>query len=236
MALEEFWQWIWVILSTMFPTLFNVEGKPHKDEGGVSLQPDPPEPVSPDIVTPVPETVPDGPGARWYMTPPIKALLNAIGSVEAGSGGYNADYRNDDHWILTNKDFDHVRELGRSQVTSGEGSSAIGRYQFLTRTLDGLKRNLGLTGDEIFDEDLQDDLAYHLMVGRGLNKYLSGRMSTSQFCNNLAKEWASLPVVVGIKGARLPVKRGQSYYAAVAGNRALVSAEKFETLVEAIRG
>ena len=175
-------------------------------------------------------------GTRPYMTQAMIALLAAIRSAEAGKAGYNADFRNDDKWVLTNKTFDQFRGLARSQVTQGEASSALGGYQFITTTLDSLKASLHLTGNEIMNPAMQDDLAVALMIRRGYMEYMAGRMNPSTFCNNLAKEWASLPVVTSIQGAHRALKVGQSYYAGDGLNKALHTASEIISLVSALKG
>ncbi len=170
------------------------------------------------------------------LAPAMRNLLKAIRAKEAGSAGYNADYRNDDKWVLTTKTFDQVRDLGRSQVTQQhEASSAIGAYQFLTATLDSLKIGLKLKGTERFDEQFQDALAVALMRRRGLDGYMAGTISLTTFCNNLAKEWASLPVVSTIQGQRRTVQPGQSYYAGDGLNRAGHTAEEILGLVRSLK-
>lgn len=82
-------------------------------------------------------------------------------------------------------------------------SEAAGKYQIMEDTLRGLLHIVG--PDELFNEENQDRLAIGLMRRRGLDDYLEGRMSIHSFGNNLAKEWASLPVVKGRK-------YGRSYY------------------------
>jgi hypothetical protein len=62
------------------------------------------------------------------------------------------------------------------------------------------------------------------MKGRGLDLYLRGSIDEYAFCNNLAKEWASLPVVSG-------PKRGSSYYGGDGLNKALVAVEPFLEVV-----
>lgn len=169
---------------------------------------------------------------RWYFTPAMADLLRLIREHEGGKAGYNADYRNDDRWTLSNYNFDQVINLSRLQVTRDkEASSAIGGYQFLTATLRSLKDSLKLKGDERFTNAFQDDLAIALMIRRGLMKYLRGDLSLSAFCNNLAMEWASLPVVSSIRrGSRL-LKIGQSYYAGDGLNK---SFHKPETILAAV--
>jgi len=174
----------------------------------------------------------------WYMTPAMRDLLRLIRLHESGKPGYNADFRQDDKWTLANKTFDEFRALGRSQVTTGgarggkEPSSALGGYQFITATLDSLKRDLKLTGKEMMTEAFQDDLAVSLMNRRGYLKYHRGEMSAEAFCNELAKEWASLPVVTRIKGASRYVNPGQSYYSGDGLNKAF---HKPETVLAAVR-
>lgn len=46
-------------------------------------------------------------------------------------------------------------------------SSAVGRYQITKRTLESLMGELGLTGDRLFDENTQDELARALLRRRG---------------------------------------------------------------------
>lgn len=151
---------------------------------------------------------------RWYMTAEMRDLLALIRKHEAPAG-YNQRFAEAkpkrDLSLMT---FDEVRAYGRARVTvDGKASSAIGGYQFITKTLDSLRASLHLKGTELFTPGLQDDLAIALMVRRGFMEYLRGKLGTSDFANNLAKEWASLPVVTAITGAHRKLKPGQSYYA-----------------------
>ena len=177
--------------------------------------------------------------SRWYMTQGMLSFLQLIRKHEGGSQdsvAYNADYAMDDRWTLTSATFDQVRRLGRSQVSEhGEASSAIGAYQFLSKTLDSLKMSLGLSGSETFDQNLQDDLAVALMIRRGLLTYLRGDMTSVAFANSLAREWASLPVVHAMKGSRRMLKAGQSYYAGDGLNRAFHDPEDVLEAILAIK-
>lgn len=175
------------------------------------------------------------PQKRWYMNVGMVKMLAHIRSIEAGKAQYNADFRNDDKWILTDKTFDQVRELGRSQVRQGEPSSAIGGYQFLTATLDSLKKSLNLRGDELFNAELQDDLAVALMIRRGYLKWLRGEISDNTFANNLAKEWASFPVVVDMQGSKRWLVAGQSYYAGDGLNKALTKPSEVLALLKLMK-
>ncbi|RVJ15273.1 hypothetical protein CN184_31940, partial [Sinorhizobium medicae] len=82
--------------------------------------------------------------------------------------------------------------------------------------------------------DLQDRLAYKLLVRRGYPEYIVGKISLVQFAENLAKEWASFPLLVATKGSERAVRRGQSYYASDGLNKALVKPEKVEAVLKEV--
>jgi muramidase (phage lysozyme) len=103
-------------------------------------------------------------------------------------------------------------------------SEAAGKYQIMEDTLRPLYAKAGLKATDLFNEENQDKLAICLMKGRGLDLYLRGSIDEYAFCNNLAKEWASLPVVSG-------PKRGSSYYGGDGLNKALVAVEPFLEVV-----
>lgn len=105
-------------------------------------------------------------------------------------------------------------------------SEAAGRYQIMEDTLRGLLHIVG--PDELFDEKNQDRLAIGLLRRRGLDDYLEGRMSIHSFGNNLAKEWASLPVVKGRK-------YGRSYYSGDGLNEAHVKVHQVLEVLEEIK-
>lgn len=119
-------------------------------------------------------------------------ILDLIAAVESG-GDYNATL---DHgrWTngaqnLTGMTLNQVRALQRQMLANpanratygdGKGSSALGRYQITGATLEGLMKELGLSGDRLFDEDTQDELARALLRRRGSDP------------TELRKEWTGL--------------------------------------------
>jgi hypothetical protein len=117
--------------------------------------------------------------------------------------------------------------------TNRFGSSACGRYQFMKATLQGLVKELGLTGKEIFNPDLQDRLGYHLLKRRKYLEFINGTISRTTFGNNLAMEWASFPVLNTIKGAHRTVTRGETYYSGDKLNKALIKPEIVEGVLDA---
>lgn len=139
-------------------------------------------------------------------------LLNFVGGIEAPKG-YNQVYGKNNFLPRDNMTLDEVLNFQRDMVRGGSPSSAVGRYQFLRKTLAGLKEELGLTGSEEFTPELQDKLASRLVERRGGKDFLEGRITRDQFLKNLSMEWASLP-----KDAS-----GRSYYAGDGLNKALTS-------------
>lgn len=107
-------------------------------------------------------------------------------------------------------------------------SEAAGAYQILEDTLRGLWAEAGLSLSSLFDMAGQKQLAVALLRRRGLVKYLEGKISTETFANNLAHEWASLPLVSG-KG------KGKSAYAGDGLNKALTDVGPFLAAVESVK-
>ncbi|UFX01072.1 hypothetical protein SmedWSM1115_14885 [Sinorhizobium medicae WSM1115] len=112
-------------------------------------------------------------------------------------------------------------------------SSAAGGYQFMRATLiDLAKQVTTISGTDVFTPDLQDRLAYKLLLRRGYAEFIVGKISLVQFAENLAKEWASFPVLAATKGGERKVRRGHSYYAGDGLNKALVKPEKVEAVLK----
>jgi len=121
----------------------------------------------------------------------------------------------------------------QASFTKKYKSSASGGYQFMRATLQDLAHELGLRGAQVFDPDLQDRLAYHLLKRRGYEAFMAGKISRAEFGKRLAQEWASFPVLETTKGGtRAVVTRGQSFYAGDGLNKALVSPETFESVLD----
>ena len=147
-------------------------------------------------------------------------LLELIASKESG-GNYNIMFGGRTA-NLTSMTVDQVLAYQRQYVHSGMRSSAAGKYQIISTTLEGLKREMNLSGHEKFDETLQDSMATVLLERRGLSQYLAGRMDERTFMRHVSQEWASMP-----KDAS-----GRSYYAGDGLNKALIDPA---TLLAAIR-
>ena len=90
----------------------------------------------------------------------------------------------------------------QDKIDSRYMSEAAGAYQILEDTLRGLQYD----PKAIFNKETQDALALQLLDRRGWARCENGKMTPEAFGNQLAMEWASLPVITG-------PKRGRSHYA-----------------------
>ena len=161
---------------------------------------------------------------------PAAYLLDFIASYEAPKG-YGTVYGNKQDRLpkpLTAMTLAEVIAAGPAW-SRAFGSSACGRYQFMTATLIDLRKSLVLMGSDLFSPDFQDRLALALLRRRGYEAFVAGKLSLAGFGLKIAQEWASFPVLASVKGAHRAVSRGQSYYAGDGLNKALVSPAAVET-------
>lgn len=155
-------------------------------------------------------------------------LLELIAQAES-RGNYNAYFGNasNDKLNFTDMSVAEVLKWQNDFIASGSPSSAVGRYQIINTTLNSLVQQLDLDTSLKFDEVVQDGLAMALLNKRGVNDYLNNRLNKEQFAAELAKEWASLPSVLGDNP-------GQSYYAGDGLNRALIGVNEVLVAIEQI--
>lgn len=143
---------------------------------------------------------------KYYVYRPLLDLIGLTEGTDKGRG-YNETLA---YGRLTGGPVDLVK-MTLTQVDALQSkmlqhsqniwnSSAVGRYQIVRTTLRSIRKTLGLTGAELYDADMQDRLACFLLGQRGIDKYLSGRLSEDTLMLNLAQGWASLPKPDG-KGA-----------------------------------
>lgn len=129
-------------------------------------------------------------------------MLELIGKHES-TGDYNRVFAHKGikRVDLTNMSINEVMDWQRAYVneqkeqgySANNRSSAAGKYQVIRGTLAQTVKELGLTGEEKFDERMQDRIAAHLLEKRGYSAYLEGRMGRQEFMKGLSSEWASLP-------------------------------------------
>lgn len=106
------------------------------------------------------------------------------------------------------------------------GYSAVGRYQIINSTLQGLIDSWWKMSD-VFDASTQDMLGLQLLRRRGFDRWLAGRMhgGDKSFADALSMEWASLPY-----------RTGRSYYDKdVHGNKALVSRQELMYVLQMVK-
>ena len=126
-----------------------------------------------------------------YGASNMTSIMDMVGHAES-KNNYNAVY-NGENSKLTTMTLDDVLKLQANMVSGGSKSSAVGKYQIINKTLAGLKDSMGLKGDEIFDENLQDQMAVSLLKSRGVDEFLNGTLSADKFQFNLSQEWAGIP-------------------------------------------
>lgn len=165
------------------------------------------------------ETTQYGQGETTYSagtkTGTVGDILNYIGGKES-RGNYNILVGGKTNPNLTNMTIAEVLAYQKTMKAQGHESTAVGKYQIIQGTLRGLVNSGYAKLDDKFDARTQDNLAEGLLKQRGLDSFLSGKMSTDQFADNLSKEWASLPY-----------HTGASFYAGVGSNRSLGSRQEF---------
>jgi len=157
---------------------------------------------------------------------PDTKILDFIGGIE-GQGNYNilVGGKTKTDPPLTDLSVDEVLDFQRQMRGSGFESSAVGKYQIIRNTLAGLVSSGVLNPNEKFNEAAQDKAALGLLKQRGHDRYRSGTLDVNSYANNLAKEWASLPM-----------PDGKSFYAGVGSNKSLVSRDEFIGALQAREG
>jgi conjugal transfer mating pair stabilization protein TraG len=156
-------------------------------------------------------------------------LLSTIAKVES-KDNYNAYFGNPNNTSIqfTSMTVNEVLAWQKQFVEQGNQSSAVGRYQFIDSTLQGLVRELKIDGNMKFDEALQDRLAVALLERRGIRDYVDNKMSREEFAHSLSKEWAALPKAIGENPE-------QSYYASDGLNKAQLSVNELYAGIATVR-
>mgnify|MGYP001626670680 FL=1 len=172
------------------------------------------------------------PPANYSAVGAYGNLLDVIGNAE--SSGYNTIYSGSK--ISTPKPLiqmtvAEVQEWQDLSVSAGSKSSAVGRYQFIRKTLKSLI-GVAISEDELFNQDAQDRAARELLSRRKLNDFIKGTKSEAAMAKSIAQEWASMPVINKTQGSQRIVNPGESYYSGDGLNKSLISTTE---LVAALR-
>ena len=163
-----------------------------------------------------------------------RPILDMIGRYESG-GDYNRVYGNVIQ-PLTSMTLSQVIGFQNDYVAAGSPSSAVGKYQFIRKTLRSLKSDLGFSDSTYFNAYTQDTMALELLKRRGFKSFIEGRITMQQFMLNISMEWASLPVPFTTRGYKKTVQRGESYYAGDGLNTAHASTAAVESALTQARG
>ena len=153
-----------------------------------------PVPKAIPVEPPVPKAIPvqAAPMPQFANMKYYRPILDVVGKGEASTHGYNEMGGSTKNHYLIYKTLNQLGQLqGSRKSTFG---TAAGRYQFLDKTLENLIKKYNYDPNKVkFDEATQDEMALRLMQQRGLDSFMSGKISADQFRKNLAKEWAAIP-------------------------------------------
>lgn len=160
----------------------------------------------------------------------LKPLLNLIGKGEGA--GYDTVYggsKLSPQKPITSMSLTELLDWQDRSVGAGSISSAAGRYQVIRGTLRAVISSGAVTQNSTYSPITQDTIAIYLLKVRGLNRFLTDAITKETFANNLAKEWASFPVVTG-------PNIGSSYYAGdAAGNSARVGVQEVIAVLDQLK-
>jgi muramidase (phage lysozyme) len=125
--------------------------------------------------------------------------------------------------ILEEKTVAEVQQMQRAHGKK-TGSSATGAYQVMRKTLSDLIDQGVVDPDEPFTEDVQNRIGMALLERRGYADWKSGKLSTEQFADRLAQEWAALPL-----------GSGKSAHEGKMGNKARVPRAELVAMLEGLK-
>lgn len=168
----------------------------------IAKQAAPVAPAAPPPPAPTPVAQPTGEDL-FYAFRPLFNLLGRSEGTDRGRGynetlAYGAYTGGPVNLVgMTLAQVDALQTRMLKHPENKMNSSAAGRYQIVRTTLRKLKKTNAIPDTKLFNEEMQDRLCLWLLDGRGLAKYLAGKMAEDQFLTNLAREWASIPTPNG---------------------------------------
>lgn len=86
----------------------------------------------------------------------------------------------------------YQEQMLANQAGNNLQSTAVGKYQFIRKTLNSTQQKLGISDDVVFSPEVQDRMGMELLKGRGYDKWKSGKMSDASFQKAISQEWASV--------------------------------------------
>jgi hypothetical protein len=174
------------------------------------------------------------------------SLAANISKFESGKAGYNAYNRgtvgnktigSDKPIDFSKMTIDEYLKYGHLKPGDKDRIFAMGKYQIIPQTMEGLVKKLGLDpASTVLDAKTQDLLFTEGLVNQtrtNVAAYLSGKSNNRDAAIlDLAKEFASVGVPYPAGKAK---ERGESYYAGVGGNKAHNSPDQVGAALDADR-
>lgn len=150
----------------------------------------------------------------------VKGLRELIARAEAGRADYDAVQHGARVRPAKRPTSMTIAEIYDWIAATPGQPHAIGRYQFIPKTLKRVVRQAGVSPQARFTPEVQDLLADVLFRDAGLHRFMQGDLSRTGFMNNLAKIWAGFPN-----------SSGRSHYHGYAGNKATISWAYFKRVM-----
>lgn len=144
-------------------------------------------------------------------------ILDLIGRAESG-GNYNILVGGKVNPELTSMTIRDILNFQSNMIAQGHESTAVGKYQIIQKTLQGLLNQGVVSPNETFSPGTQDKLAIALLNQVGWTQFQSGKMSADQMADAIARIWAGFPLA-----------SGQSAYQGVGSNKATVNRQEVLT-------
>jgi muramidase (phage lysozyme) len=154
----------------------------------------------------------------------VEKIRYIIGQAESRRDGYDAVQHGAKIRPAKRPTQMTIRDIYTWIKTTPGQPHAIGRYQFIPKTLKRLVTELGVPQNAHFTPELQDALSDILLADAGLHAFQAGQMKRHTFMHNLAKIWAGLPT-----------SSGKSHYHGLAGNKASITWKAFDAQMRNIQ-
>lgn len=149
-----------------------------------------------------------------------QALRDLVASVEADHRGYDTIHQSAKRLPKSQPTQMTLAEIRKWIKDTPGQQHAIGRYQVIPATLDALADRMGLPPETRFTPAVQDRMADVLLEDAGMSAMVAGEMGREEFLDGLARIWAGLPAA-----------SGRSVYHGIAGNKAVISRDRFREKV-----
>jgi len=172
-----------------------------------------------------------------YSKPLEKMTVKEVMTVQLAKSGASMDELLKHVKDNTNKDGQYI--ASNSELDNRE-FFAVGAYQIIPLTMAGAINSMGLTGDEVFNQELQDRIAIEYLAGSKrpkLQAWLRGEQNVTraEAHEELAKEWASIPIGEEVTRKGQTMVRGESYYKPENNVANAHTAEEVESLLDSLR-